>query len=193
MKFGDLRETRVVSRLKQEDLDARLAELDEALSARGLPLKFRPLEAFKDLYGTIPDGPERMSLFDPISCWFITRYGQNAHWDGVIGKIPILLRGAVYLVLVPFTVDDAVARLVDHIEGLPEDVATTFTPEEFETLGRQIAGGTISLRTVKGGVKGNRRGGAKGDHSSLSTAGLVIPYIRLGVNRRAGATAGGVE
>ena len=138
----------MASSLKQEDLYARLDLLDEGFSARALPLKYRPLQAFKDLYGAIPDGPERIKLFDPISRWFATRYGQNAHWDGVIGRIPVRWRGAVYLVLVPFTVEDTAVRLIDHIEGLSGDVAATFTPDDFESVARQVAGGTVSFRAL---------------------------------------------
>jgi hypothetical protein len=138
----------VVSKLKDEDLEARLRLLDDGFVAMGLPLKYRPLQAFKDLYGTPPDGPERVDLFDPITLWFIKKYGESAHWDGVIGRIPVLLRGSVYLVLVPFSVGDTVARLIDHIRDLPADVAATFTPEEFDDLARKVAGATTNFRTL---------------------------------------------
>ena len=138
----------MVSKLKHEDLEKRLGVLDAEFKARGLPLKYRPLQAFKDLYGTLPDGPERVGLFDPITRWFITKYGESAHWDGVIGRIPVLVRGSVYLVLVPFSVGDTVARLTDHIQDLPDDIAATLTEEEFEILARKVGGATTNFRTL---------------------------------------------
>lgn len=138
----------MVDKLKKEDLNSRLGLLDVGFSARGLPLRYRPLESFKDIYGNIPDGAVRESLFDPISRWFEERYGQNAHWDGVIGRIPVLWRGGVHLVQVPFAVDGTAVRLIDHIEGLPQDIAATFTPEEFASLGRKTAGAAMSFRTL---------------------------------------------
>jgi hypothetical protein len=107
----------VIDEPKQEDLHSRLGVLDTEFSARALPMRYRPLESFKDIYGTLPDGPERTSRFDAISRWFEGRYGQDAHWDGIIGRIPVLWRGGVYLVLVPFAGSGKVVTLRDQIEA----------------------------------------------------------------------------
>jgi hypothetical protein len=136
----------VVEKLKQADLASRLSALDAGFAARALPFKYRPLQSFKDLYGNIPDGAERASLFDPIARWFEEKYSER--WDGVIGRIPVLWRGGVYLVLVPFTVGGSVVNLAHQIEGLPAELAPAFNAETFETMGRQIAGSTISFQTL---------------------------------------------
>jgi hypothetical protein len=133
------------TRLSAEELNSRLEEIDAVLEAQALPLKYRPLEGFKRIYGDLPDGPLRGSLFDSIADWYRDRYGKRADPDGVIGRVPVLLRGEVYLVLVPLTEGDTVVRLIDQIDGLPTEVGATLSREEFETIARKVAGATISF------------------------------------------------
>jgi hypothetical protein len=93
----------MVTRLSTEDLNLRLGEIDAELEAQGLPMKYRPLECVKTVYGDLPDGPLRNTAFDGIVQWYICRYGKRAEPDGVMGRVPVLLRGEVCLVLVPLT------------------------------------------------------------------------------------------
>jgi len=140
--------SRMETSLSAEKLNSRLEEIDTGLEAQALPLKYRPLEGFKTIYGDMPDGPLRNSLFDSIADWYRDRYGNRAEPDGIIGRVPVLLRGEVYLVLVPLTLGDTVVRLVDQIEGLPTAVGASLSREEFEALGRKVAGATISFRKL---------------------------------------------
>jgi hypothetical protein len=96
-------------------------------------MRLRPLEAFKVLHGSIPDGERRNSLFAPIAAWFIERYGTRAQWDGVVARVPFLIRGNLYLLAVPFITADTALKLTDFVEGLPQDVADGLTPEEMGT------------------------------------------------------------
>src|ERR1700683_5388616 len=118
------------ARLSAEQLSFRLEKVDAVLEARALPMKYRPLECFKRIYGDLPDGPLRGSLFGDIAGWYKDRYGSRAEPDGVIGRIPVLLRGEVCLVLVPLTEGDTVVRLIDQIEGLPTEVGASLSREE---------------------------------------------------------------
>src|ERR1700730_10298884 len=133
-------------KLTKEELSLRLCELDAELSNQGLPLRFRPLQCFKALYGNVPDGSERRGLFDPISSWFIQRHGDRVIWDGIIGRVPVLMRGGVYLGEIPGVSGDACVKLTDHIKDLPRNIADSLTPEEFETLGRKMSGATIAFQ-----------------------------------------------
>lgn len=78
-------------------MDVQLADLDREFVAAGIPLKYRPLDCFKRLYGSVPNGPQRTQLFDPIIEWYLKKYGDAVRWDGVIARFPISIRGIVYL------------------------------------------------------------------------------------------------
>jgi hypothetical protein len=144
MKVGPRMETR----LSAEELNSRLEEIDAVLEAQALPLKYRPLEGFKRIYGDLPDGPLRGSLFGSIADWYRDRHGKRAEPDGIIGRVPVLLRGEVYLVLVPLTEGDTVVRLIEQIDGLPTEVGATLSREEFEAIARKVAGATISFQKL---------------------------------------------
>ena len=138
----------MVRPLKEDELKRRLSALDEGFAAQALPHKCRAMQAFKDIYGNVPDGPVRTNLFDPIAHWFIKRYGQRAYWDAVIGRIPVLWRGSVYVVLIPFVVGDTAVNLGQQVEGLPPDLAADFNAELLGTTGRQVAGATMSFQAL---------------------------------------------
>jgi HEPN domain-containing protein len=138
----------MATQLPDGELHLCLIKLDAELSALGLPLRFRVMRCFNSLYGSVPDGELREKLFEPITSWYLDKYGEQAQWDGVIGRIPVLLRGAVYLVRVPFVLTDTVIRFTDRFEGLPQEIASTFSPEEFDLLGRQVAGSTLSFQKL---------------------------------------------
>jgi HEPN domain-containing protein len=136
------------TRLSAEELSSRLEQIDAELEAQALPLKYRPLENFKRIYGDLPDGPLRGSLFDGIGKWYSDRYGDRAKPDGVIGRIPVLLRGEVYLVLVPLTVGDTIVRLADQIDGLPTQAEAGLSREEFESIAPMVTAATLSFQKL---------------------------------------------
>jgi HEPN domain-containing protein len=53
-----------------------------------------------------------------------------------VARVPVLIRGNLYLLAVPFIPSSVSLKLTDYIETLPEEVATTMTPEEFDIWGR---------------------------------------------------------
>ncbi len=134
--------------LKDEELQSRLSALNKRFAAQSLPHKYRPMQGFKDIYGNVPDGPARTNLFDPIADWFLIQHGQRAHWDAVVGRIPVLWRGSVYLVLVPFVVGDTAVNLAQQVEGLPPELESDFNTELLGTTGRQVVGTTISFQAL---------------------------------------------
>lgn len=128
-----------------ENLASRLAQLDDEMTKEGIPPRFRPLESFKRLYGDTADDGLRTKLFDPITFWFINRYGKDVIWDQVLGRVPVVVRGLLYLVAVPFKTQDAMIKLTDTIEDLPTAVAESFSDEEFDILGRKISASAEAL------------------------------------------------
>ncbi len=137
-----------IAKLSKEELKSRLAVLDERLQKRGDPLRYRPLQCFKSIYGKIQDRVLHDALFAEIVCWFQQKYGIDRVWDGVIGRVPVLLRGNVYLVAIPFTSGNTTLKLTDHIEDLPEKIGTTLTQEEFNSLGRKVSGATLAFQRL---------------------------------------------
>jgi len=118
-------------------LNTRLEDIDKQFVEHAVPVRLRPLEAFKLIHGSVPDGELRNSLFAPIAAWFIERYGKRAEWDGVVARIPMMIRGDLYLLAVPFIASDATLRLTDFIEGLPPEIAESMTQEEFAVWGEK--------------------------------------------------------
>jgi HEPN domain-containing protein len=137
-----------VTKLIAQELNSRLEKIDTELVAQALPLKYRPLESFKRIYGDLPDGPLRTDLFDKIADWYKALYGKRAEPDGILGRFPVLLRGEVQLVLVPLTAGDAVVRLIDQIEGLSSEIGASLTREEFEAIARKAGGATLSFQKL---------------------------------------------
>jgi HEPN domain-containing protein len=135
----------MVTALSEAALDVVLTQIDEAFEREGEPLRFRPVEALKTIYGDVADGPVRNQIFGEIVRWFWTRYGKQIEWDGIIGRIPVLLRGKLYLVQVPFVETETLQKLTDRFEGLPVDIAESFTFEEFNELGRKITAATDAV------------------------------------------------
>lgn len=82
-----------------------------------LPRKYRALAALKVLYGDVADDALHNSLLAPIVFWFIEKYGDNAKWDGVIGRGPHSYSRECVSHCLPFTSGDACLKLTDHIVG----------------------------------------------------------------------------
>lgn len=131
--------------LPLDELASRLESCEARWTKQGLPLKWRCLESFKSIYGSVSDNDGRALLFNEITSWYIDKYGHDAmQWDGIIGRIPVLLRNKVYLVQVPFVTEPTAINFVDRFENLPKNVAKSITREEFDILVRKVANATIS-------------------------------------------------
>jgi HEPN domain-containing protein len=130
---------------KQNDIVVRLEELDSQMKSAGIPLRFRPLECFKKLFGPLPEGTERNARFDQITLWFVGRYGERMSWDQVVGRVPVLVRDELYLLQIPYVNQQTCVKLTDRIENLPEEIAKTFTRDEFDELGRKAGAATEAV------------------------------------------------
>jgi len=131
------------------NLDAQLADLDKELVSAGIPLKYRPLDCFKRLYGSVPDGPRRAQLFDSVNEWYLKNYGDAARWDGIIARFPIFIRGVVYLGQARFAGEEEIlAPFEEGIEGLPKDLAESLTPEEKRPIMEKLTFGSRSFYSI---------------------------------------------
>lgn len=131
------------------NLDAQLADLDKELASAGIPLKYRPLDCFKRLHRSVPDGPQRAQLFDPVIEWYLKQYGDAVRWDGVIARFPILIRGAVYLGQARFVGEEEVlAPFEEGIEGLPKDRAQSLTEDEKRPIMEKLTFGSRSFYSL---------------------------------------------
>jgi len=111
--------------------EQQIEDLDRELLAAGVPLRYRPLDCFKRLYGSVPDGPQRNELFDPLIELFLKKYGDAVRWDGIIARFPILIRGVIYLGLARFVGEgEVLANFQDGIEQLSDEVAGSLSREE---------------------------------------------------------------
>lgn len=124
-------------KLTEQQLNQRLTEIDADLSGRGFSRKYRALEAFKALYGTVSDEAVRTPLLESVFLWFVAKHGDAAKWDAVIGRGPIIIRDNLYLIAFPFTSGDAALSLWDQIENLPKHIRATLTEDEFRDVGSQ--------------------------------------------------------
>jgi hypothetical protein len=129
-------------------LPSRLEDIDKQFVEHAMPVRLRPLEAFKLLHGSVQDGELRNSLFGPIIAWFTQRYGDRAQWDGIVARVPILLRGNLYLLAIPFITSGTALQLTDYIEDLPQEVPETMTREEFSAWGEKAMLAAFSVYKI---------------------------------------------
>jgi HEPN domain-containing protein len=111
--------------------EKQFEDLDNELIVAGVPLRYRPLDCFKKLYGAVPDGPRRDEWFDPLIGWYLRKYGDAVRWDGIVARFPILIRGVVYLGQARFVgAGEVLANFQEGIEQLSDEVASSLSPEE---------------------------------------------------------------
>jgi HEPN domain-containing protein len=129
--------------------DAQLENIDNELTSAGVPLRYRPLDCFKKLYGSVPDGPQREKLFDPITEWYLKKYGEAVRWDGVIARFPILIKGVVFLGQARFVAEQEIlAPFEEGIEGLSKDLAQRLIPEEKRPIMEKLTFGSRSFYSL---------------------------------------------
>jgi HEPN domain-containing protein len=132
--------------MQEANFGTQLEDLDRELLSAGIPLKYRPLDCFKRLYGSVPDGPERARLFDPVREWYLKKFGDEARWDGIIARFPMLIGGAVYLGQARFVGEEEVMTPFEEgIEGLTTDLARSLTSEEKRSVMERLTLGSRSF------------------------------------------------
>lgn len=113
----------------------KLAQIDADFVRRGVPLQYRPLRAF-NILAADPDKRDSASdlLFDTISRWFISKYGDKVIWDGVIGEQPVMIRERVYSVSLMFQGASRIVSLNDQLRDVPEEVRDSLSEDEFKKI-----------------------------------------------------------
>ena len=130
-------------------MDAQLEDLDKELVSAGVPLKYRPLDCFKRLYGSVPDSARRAQLFDPVIEWYLKKYGDEARWDGIIARFPVFIRGVVYLGQARFVGEEEVMTAFEEgVEGLSADLARSLTSEEKRSVMERLTLGSRSFYSL---------------------------------------------
>jgi HEPN domain-containing protein len=134
--------------LASEELLKRLERMDKQFDAEAMPKKYRAAECFKECYGHVLDGPHRRALFEPIHSWFGSKYEQEAVWDGIIGRLPVLIRGQLFLVAIAFTSHDVRKDFCEGIEGLPKELAKDLSLDEFKEIAEKQATAHLSFNSI---------------------------------------------
>lgn len=129
--------------------DRQLEDVDNELASAGVPLRYRPLDCFKQLYGSVPEGQRRQDLFDPIMEWYLRKYGDAVRSDGVVARFPILIRGIVYLGQARFVAEgEILASFEDGIEDLPKNIARSLSPEELRPVMEKLTFGSRNVYSL---------------------------------------------
>jgi hypothetical protein len=138
----------MISNLSTEELNNRIEELDREFAQEGLPLKYRPGECLKLIFGHVPDGTLRQKLFESIYVWYSAKYGAQAQWDGVLGRIPVLIQGQLFLSAIYFRIEDTIRDYRDSIEELPESLFNSMGFKEFEDISEKQAIASLSFNAI---------------------------------------------
>jgi HEPN domain-containing protein len=131
-----------------ERLHKRLAVLDLEFRAASVPITERALEAFKAVHGSVREQTQRAQLFDPINAWYSERYGEKVLWKAVLGRVPVLVKGELYLAAIKFVEQDVVADYRECIEGLPSAVSTTLDLDDFKNIASYTARAQMYLNAL---------------------------------------------
>jgi hypothetical protein len=84
----------------------------------------------------------------PLS-WYIAKYGlEDMTWDGIIGKIPLILRDDLYLVSIPLVTKKTIFDLKDHLERPTNKKIENLTKEEFDAIGPQVSSASMSWNSI---------------------------------------------
>src|SRR5690554_6790773 len=101
--------------MDQREFLALMEEVDNELAAGGIAVHARAFHALPSLIGNY-EGPifptndedaarysafEGPNLLRSISDWYIHRYGDRAKMPTDLGKVPVTIRGQIYLVRIP--------------------------------------------------------------------------------------------
>lgn len=131
-----------------DDACSRLEKLDQELESRGISLRHRPLEVFKTMFPQPVARSQRDTAFEPIVKWYFARYGDRARWDGIVGKIPLAIRGVTYFFEVVHAAEPAEINIADHIVRLPQSVKDDLTKEEIRNLLDKANNGTEAFHKL---------------------------------------------
>jgi hypothetical protein len=110
---------------------AEIERLDKEMLA--VPIELRQLDIYHALIGREERDESALGYLSKISAWYQQRYGNQAKWDGVIGRQPLLLRGRLQILQIRHSSVNPKSGLEDlldtfRLQGLPA------SPEEYRYL-----------------------------------------------------------
>jgi hypothetical protein len=125
----------------------RIEELDRDLQNDGVPISGRAFKVFPLLapdyhqailgYGIDPDkypnyvGP---NLFKKICEWYVERYGDRVCTPAFFPRVPVLLRGEIYLIRIPIAYGQPEIEILPLVEGLTASMVTSLKNDEIEQI-----------------------------------------------------------
>lgn len=128
----------------------QIEAVDQKLTAAGTPTYQRSLHAFllmaRGYSGPVTASPVETASFPPfvgprlldsISAWYRQRYGRRMNMPDAIGKVPLLVKGEVFLARIPLVYGSPVISIItvlSLIEDLTPGLTATLTEQEVLAL-----------------------------------------------------------
>lgn len=125
----------------------KIERADKDLAEKGVKIHARPFHAFDLLapnyagpilgYGVNKaDYPPLVgpNLLDRISDWYKDRYGDRVNMPSDRGRVPVVVRGEVYLLRVPLVFGNVRVPILRFVEGLTESMADALTESELNAI-----------------------------------------------------------
>jgi hypothetical protein len=140
--FGEQREA-----MEEWEFLEKIERADEDLATKRVSIHSRPFHAFHllapDYVGPIlgyginkADYPPFVgpNLLDRICDWYKDRYGDRVNLPSDRARIPIVVRGEVYLVRIPLVFGSVRVPILRLVEGLTESMADALTETELNAI-----------------------------------------------------------
>jgi hypothetical protein len=140
--------------VEKSEFLAKIEDIDRELQKETLPIQGRPLQAFLRLapdydqpilgYGIDPaEYPEFVgpNLFQKICDWYQERYGDRVCVPESFPRVPILLRGQVYLIRIPVAYGRPEIDILLLVEGLTQCMINSLDEREILAIGNAFKEG----------------------------------------------------
>jgi len=127
----------------------KIERVDKDLSEKGVKIHARPFHAFHllapDYEGPVlGSGVDRAdyppfvgpNLLHKVSDWYQDRYGDRVNMPSDRGRVPVVVRGEVYLLRVPLVFGNVRVPILRFVEGLTESMADALTESELNAIRR---------------------------------------------------------
>lgn len=139
--------------MNESEFLEKIERADEDLAKSGVSIHARPFRAFllaPDYAGPLlgyavykADYPALVgpNLLDSICDWYKGRYGDRVNMPTDRGRVPVVVRGEVYLVRIPLVFGRVRAPVLRFVEGLTESMAQALTETELNAIGQAFQAG----------------------------------------------------
>lgn len=133
--------------MEQAEFLIKIEEIDRDLRKEGVPIPRRAFKAFPLLapdyhqpilgYGIDPDKyPEYVgpNLFKEVCDWYVERYGDRARTPAFFPRVPVPLRGEIYLIRIPVVYGRPEVKILPLVEGLTKSMITSLKNDEIDQI-----------------------------------------------------------